>query len=109
MERDFMPIYEFKCETCSHIDEVLMKINDPAPEKCSECGAKVHKIMSQTSFSLKGTGWYVTDYKNQGQSKETKEPLENKEVKGQEASPETKESKPAEIKPAAETSSSETA
>ena len=59
-----MPIYEFKCDSCSHIDEHLMKITDPAPEKCSLCGGKVHKIMSLSSFSLKGTGWYATDYKN---------------------------------------------
>ena len=59
-----MPIYEFKCESCSHIDEHLMKINDPAPEKCSVCGGPVHKIMSMSSFSLKGTGWYATDYKS---------------------------------------------
>lgn len=64
-----MPIYEFKCESCSHIDEVLMKISDPAPEKCSVCGGKVKKIMSQTTFSLKGTGWYMTDYKNTSQDK----------------------------------------
>ena len=65
-----MPIYEFKCEVCSHIDEILMKISDPAPEKCSVCGAKVNKIMSKSSFSLKGTGWYATDY--------TSKPVETK-------------------------------
>jgi putative FmdB family regulatory protein len=59
-----MPIYEFKCEFCSNIDEHLMKISDPNPEKCSKCGGKVNKIMSRSSFSLKGSGWYATDYKS---------------------------------------------
>ncbi|MES2615786.1 MAG: FmdB family zinc ribbon protein [Bdellovibrionota bacterium] len=70
-----MPIYEFKCQACSHIDEVLMKISDPAPEKCSICSGSVQKIMSRSSFSLKGTGWYATDYKDSGSKSaaETKE------------------------------------
>ncbi len=89
-----MPIYEFKCESCAHIDEILMKMSDPAPEKCSVCGAKVHKIMSQSSFSLKGTGWYVTDYKNNGQQNKesesgaTKSISENKTSESEKASPE---------------------
>lgn len=58
-----MPIYEFKCSACSNIDEILMRMSDPSPEGCSKCGASVAKIISNTSFSLKGEGWYVTDYK----------------------------------------------
>jgi putative FmdB family regulatory protein len=58
-----MPLYEFKCEKCSQIEEHLMKISDPAPNNCEACGGKLNKIMSQTSFTLKGTGWYATDYK----------------------------------------------
>lgn len=81
-----MPIYEFRCETCGHIDEHLMKINDPSPEKCSICASKVHKIMSMSSFSLKGTGWYATDYKNSAQ----KSPVETTENKSTETTTETK-------------------
>jgi len=90
-----MPIYEFKCEACSHIDEILMKISDPAPEKCSVCGAKVNKIMSKSSFSLKGTGWYATDY--------TSKPVETKteQTSTTSAVPEV-ETKPTETKVAAE-------
>ena len=61
-----MPIYEYKCEKCGNLDEHLMRFSDPDPEGCSKCGDPVHKIVSQTSFSLKGTGWYVTDYKKSG-------------------------------------------
>ncbi|MBX9703072.1 MAG: zinc ribbon domain-containing protein [Silvanigrellaceae bacterium] len=58
-----MPIYEFKCQTCGNIDEHFMRVSDPAPSQCTKCGRAVEKIISQSSFSLKGSGWYVTDYK----------------------------------------------
>jgi putative FmdB family regulatory protein len=61
-----MPIYEFKCEECGHIDEYLMGFSDPAPHHCTKCQGHVSKVMSQTSFALKGSGWYVTDYKAGG-------------------------------------------
>ena len=73
-----MPIYEFKCESCSNIDEILMKISDPNPEKCTQCGAKVNKIMSRSSFSLKGNGWYATDYKSNTQQVHSSESESNK-------------------------------
>lgn len=59
-----MPIYEFQCTKCSHIDELLMSFSDPAPTSCSTCGAPTNKIISNSSFALKGSGWYVTDYGN---------------------------------------------
>jgi len=58
-----MPIYEFECRACGKITEVMQKISDAPLEKCPECGGEVAKKMSMTSFSLKGTGWYATDYK----------------------------------------------
>ena len=58
-----MPIYEYKCVKCNQVDEVWQKISDPAPQGCSVCGAQVEKLMSMTSFALKGSGWYTTDYK----------------------------------------------
>lgn len=59
-----MPIYEYKCQECGHVEEHLMKLSDPPPAQCVKCkGAKLEKLMSQTSFALKGSGWYVTDYK----------------------------------------------
>jgi putative FmdB family regulatory protein len=57
-----MPIYEYQCDTCGHIEEVLQKISDKPLSKCSRCSGKMHKLVSQSSFHLKGTGWYVTDY-----------------------------------------------
>jgi len=63
-----MPIYEYRCDTCSSVFEELVKMSDPAPP-CPSCGdEEVTKLMSQTTFHLKGTGWYVTDYKKSGSS-----------------------------------------
>ena len=59
-----MPIYEYECEKCGRILEAYQKFSDPAIRKCKECSGRLHKLISQSSFHLKGTGWYVTDYKN---------------------------------------------
>jgi putative FmdB family regulatory protein len=58
-----MPLYEYECLKCGNIDEHLMKVSDPRPSGCTACGGEVSKKVSQTSFALKGDGWYVTDYK----------------------------------------------
>jgi len=57
-----MPIYEYKCQKCGKQFEAFQGINDPDLKSCKFCKGKVHKMMSLTSFSLKGTGWYATDY-----------------------------------------------
>lgn len=59
-----MPIYEYRCPDCGHEFDKIQKMSDPAPE-CPDCGhEEVVKKVSRTSFQLKGTGWYVTDYKD---------------------------------------------
>ena len=57
-----MPIYEYQCSKCGHIQEVLQKVSERPLTKCAQCSGKMHKLISQSSFHLKGTGWYVTDY-----------------------------------------------
>lgn len=57
-----MPIYEYECQKCGHHAEVLQKFSDPPVSKCEKCKGKMRKLISQSSFHLKGTGWYVTDY-----------------------------------------------
>jgi putative FmdB family regulatory protein len=57
-----MPIYEYQCRKCKAHLEVLQKIIDKPLTKCSKCGGRLEKQWSSTSFQLKGTGWYVTDY-----------------------------------------------
>jgi putative FmdB family regulatory protein len=62
-----MPMYEYQCEKCQKVSEVIQKFSDAPLDKCPECGGKVTKLLSRTSFQLKGTGWYASDYKK-GQS-----------------------------------------
>jgi putative FmdB family regulatory protein len=58
-----MPIYEYRCSRCAHEFEVWQKMSDPPVKICPKCHAhKVEKLISVTSFQLKGTGWYATDY-----------------------------------------------
>jgi len=69
-----MPIYEYKCNKCGHISEVWQKFSDQPLETCEVCGEPVKKIISNNTFHLKGTGWYVTDYssKKTGPAKKEK-------------------------------------
>src|SRR5664280_1084374 len=57
-----MPIYEYKCRKCGKQFEAFQGITDPELKSCKFCKGKVHKLVSLSSFSLKGSGWYVTDY-----------------------------------------------
>lgn len=59
-----MPIYEYECTQCGKIEEAIQKFSDPPLTTCSRCSGTLHKLISQSSFHLKGTGWYVTDYAN---------------------------------------------
>ena len=59
-----MPFYEYECTKCHNQVEILQKISDPPVKKCELCSGKMRKLISQSSFHLKGSGWYVTDYKS---------------------------------------------
>lgn len=57
-----MPIYEFVCESCGRVAEVMQKVDEPAPG-CPECGVgRMARLVSRTSFQLKGGGWYSDLY-----------------------------------------------
>jgi putative FmdB family regulatory protein len=58
-----MPIYEYECTKCGKTFEIFQKIADEPLAECRVCGGALNKLISQCSFHLKGTGWYVTDYK----------------------------------------------
>ena len=62
-----MPIYEYKCGKCGTF-EVTQKITEKPLGRCPTCKGKVKKLISNTSFQLKGTGWYVTDYARKDKS-----------------------------------------
>lgn len=58
-----MPIYEYACKACEHQFEEWQKINDPPVRKCPACGKRrVERLLSLSSFQLKGGGWYADGY-----------------------------------------------
>lgn len=61
-----MPIYEYECGGCSAITEQMQRVTDPPLAACPKCGGAVSRLVSRSSFQLKGAGWYVTDYKKKG-------------------------------------------
>ena len=69
-----MPIYEYECTKCGRQTEVWKKFSDSPMTKCELCRGKMKRLISQSTFHLKGTGWYVTDYaSNRAGSGERKE------------------------------------
>ncbi len=62
-----MPIYAYKCDACGHAKDVLQKMSDPQLTDCPSCGqAAFKKQLTAAGFQLKGTGWYVTDFREGG-------------------------------------------
>jgi putative FmdB family regulatory protein len=62
-----MPIYAYKCDACGHAKDVLQKMSDPQLTDCPSCGqATFKKQLTAAGFQLKGTGWYVTDFREGG-------------------------------------------
>src|SRR5919198_3269538 len=64
-----MPIYEYQCESCGRQFEVMQRMTEPLLATCASCGGHVRRLISQTSFVLKGSGWYVTDYPSESRKK----------------------------------------
>jgi putative FmdB family regulatory protein len=67
-----LPIYEYKCEGCGDVFEVIQKFADEPLTVHEKCGGHVHRLMSAPSFQFKGSGWYVTDYAKGGNSAPSK-------------------------------------
>jgi putative FmdB family regulatory protein len=63
-----MPIYEYECTGCGKLHEIIQKISDKPLAKCPQCSGKLQKLISQSAFHLKGSGWYATDYANKSTS-----------------------------------------
>jgi putative FmdB family regulatory protein len=60
-----MPIYAYRCTTCGHAQDVLRKVSDPPLNVCPACGAATFvKQVTAAGFQLKGSGWYVTDFRD---------------------------------------------
>lgn len=82
-----MPIYEYECLACGKTTEAIQKFSDALLDTCPECGGQLKKLISNTTFVLKGTGWYVTDYGRKGSE------TEKKGSETEKKSPENKETK----------------
>lgn len=102
-----MPFYEYECTKCNHQTEIFQKISDPPIKRCELCKGRMRRLISQTSFQLKGTGWYVTDYASKKGGYDVKTGKEDKnkaqkgpvkEAKGTEEGPRKKEASSKEIK-----------
>lgn len=62
-----MPIYAYRCESCGHAKDVIQKFSDAPLTVCPECNADAfRKQLTAPAFQLKGSGWYVTDFRDQG-------------------------------------------
>jgi putative FmdB family regulatory protein len=102
-----MPLYEYHCQRCDQVFEVMQKFSDDPLSVHEGCGGQVERLISPPALQFKGSGWYVTDYGRNGGSDKSngsdKPKAEGKtEAKG-EAKTETKtESKPAAKPPAAD-------
>ncbi len=93
-----MPIYEYECEDCGDNFEVFLGFKDPPVKECLHCkSSNIRKLVSNCSFQLKGTGWYVTDYARKDaqkdQKKDQKPKSESGKASGSKDSAKTTESK----------------
>jgi len=67
-----MPIYAYRCEECGFAKDVLQKVSDAPLTDCPSCGKSAFKKqLTAAGFQLKGTGWYVTDFRNNGSTPST--------------------------------------
>jgi len=64
-----MPTYGYECRACSQRFEVFQKITDPALTECESCGGSLRKLIFPAGIIFKGSGFYVTDYKNKENGK----------------------------------------
>ena len=65
-----MPLYEYQCEKCGLVHEVIQKFSDSPLQECPECTGPLQKLLSASAIQFKGSGWYVTDYGKNGKKKE---------------------------------------
>ena len=63
-----MPLYEYQCDACGRLFELIRKFSDPPLEECPHCGGTVHKLFSSPAIQFKGSGFYITDYAKKDQT-----------------------------------------
>jgi len=103
-----MPIYEYRCTACGFAKEYLQKLSDAPITVCEECGkASMAKLVSAAGFQLKGSGWYVTDFKNNDAAKNKAAAQAGKASNPEAASGDSSATPSTESKPSTETKSSD--
>lgn len=66
-----MPLYEYQCEQCGLVHEVIQKFSDSPLKECPECTGPLQKLLSASAIQFKGSGWYVTDYADKSKAQRT--------------------------------------
>jgi putative FmdB family regulatory protein len=69
-------MYEYQCDDCGKIEEIIQKFSEKPLTKCRHCSGKLHKLISHSAFHLKGTGWYVTDYAGKTPKEKSESPAD---------------------------------
>jgi len=82
-----MPIYEYICEKCGSHIEAIQKVSDAPLKRCQKCRGKLEKVVSRTSFQLKGSGWYLNDYSRKSSTATTDKADKGAEKKTETAPP----------------------
>lgn len=82
-----MPIYEYRCKGCGKITEIWHGVNESVNNHCPHCGGDLQKVISNAGFILKGSGWYVTDYKRKNNNPPKSDKLKKDEKESGEKSP----------------------
>jgi len=75
-----MPIYEYECSSCLDNFDIRQSFSDDALKTCSKCSGELRKVISSPAIHFKGTGWYVTDYKDKDKGKDSSSAKEKAEA-----------------------------
>ena len=85
-----MPIYAYRCESCGHAKDVLQKMSDPVLSVCPVCGQDTfRKQVTAAGFQLKGSGWYVTDFREGAKPPAKPDPAAKPDAKPADSAPAT--------------------
>ncbi|MFT4102302.1 MAG: zinc ribbon domain-containing protein [Burkholderiaceae bacterium] len=96
-----MPIYAYRCEACGFKKDVLQKLSDAPLRECPSCGQQTFsKALTAPAFQLKGSGWYVTDFRDNASGKKNGE---SAAASGNDAKPAAEPAKEASASPSAGT------
>ena len=88
-----MPIYEYQCTKCGEVFEAFQRITDEPLTNCKFCNSRVEKLISHSSFQLKGSGWYLTDYAQRSSSSAMDKPKSGESTEKTETSKSSSETK----------------